>query len=242
MNNQPRVAFFVTCIVDQLMPEVGTASVRLLQRAGYAVDFPPEQTCCGQPFINSGFHEETIRLAKRTIEVFEDHEAVVLPNGSCTSMIRLEYSHLFTDQPGWLEAAQKLASKTYELSEFLVHKADWQPAPTKDTPIVTYHDSCHSNRTIHVSNEPRKLLSAAGCSIIEMQEADRCCGFGGLFSLRVPEVSNAMTAEKLTQAKETGAEIMVTIDPGCMMNMRGHPLAEGIRVEHLATVLEEVTR
>jgi len=259
MSEQKRVALLVTCLVDQLMPEVGVATVHLLRRAGYHVDFPREQTCCGQPFYNSGFRQEAARLARRTIEIFESAEAVVLPSGSCTSMIRVEYPHLFEDSPRWYYAARRLATKTFELSEFLVHQAGFRSQafglkkPERQTDpqkrgfseghsLVTYHDSCHMCRLLSLAKEPRQLLHAAGKQITEMAEPDRCCGFGGLFSMRLPEVSNAMTAEKLRQARETGASTLVTADPGCLMQMRGLAHGDDLRVEHLATVLEEATR
>lgn len=237
MTPPQRVALFVTCIVDQALPEVGVAAVRLLRKAGYQVDFPASQTCCGQPFFNSGFRDEARRLAQRMIEVFEPYEYVVAPSGSCTAMVRTEFPHLFEELPGWRRRAQRLAAKTYELSEFLVTVAGWQPEPTAADLHVTYHDSCHMNRLLHLHDEPRRLLRAAGAEIVEMSESDRCCGFGGLFSVRMPEVSNAMTAEKLRQARASGAPVLVTCDPGCLTQMRGL-VGEGMRVEHLAVVLE----
>jgi L-lactate dehydrogenase complex protein LldE len=252
MSASPRVGLFVTCLVDQILPEVGVVAVRLLRRAGYHVEFPEAQTCCGQPFFNSGFRAEARRLARRMVEIFEPYDYVVAPSGSCVSMVRIEFPHLCADEPAWHARAERLAAKTYELSEFLVHVANWQPesarvdnqnAPENDSPVtnyglrVTYHDSCHMNRLLHLKHEPRALLAAAGHTIDEMPEADRCCGFGGLFSVRMPEVSNAMTADKLRQARDTGAPTLVTCDPGCLMQMRGL-VDDSIRVEHLAVVLE----
>jgi L-lactate dehydrogenase complex protein LldE len=228
-------------LVDQLMPEVGVAAVRLLRRAGVLVEFPRDQTCCGQPFFNSGFHPEAVRLAKRTIKIFEDQAHVVLPSGSCTAMIRVEYPHLFEDSPEWAARARALAAKTYELSEYLVNKLRWEPV-TKETVQVTCHDSCHACRLLGLKDEPRKLLAGSGCELREMTESDRCCGFGGLFSARIPEVSNAMTREKLSQAEATGATTLVTIDPGCLMQMQGLAGESGVKPVHLATLLEARTR
>lgn len=258
------VALFVTCIVDQVMPEVGLAAVRLLRRAGCRVTFPSQQTCCGQPFFNSGFRQEAASLAMRSIEIFEKEDAVVLPSGSCTAMIRSEYPHLLAGDPGWAERARRLAAKTFELSEFLVHETGWRPRPSPeassdDPPLtsepgrktglapnepqtVTYHDSCHMCRHLKLREEPRRLLIQAGCSLREMQEADRCCGFGGLFSVRLPEVSTAMTAEKLRLASNSGAGVVVTADPGCLMQMRQLAGGETPEIAHLAVVLEERTR
>lgn len=233
------VAFFVTCLNDQMMPEVGVAAVRLLRAAGYDVVFPHAQTCCGQPFFNSGYHEEAARVARQTIQVLEPYPAVVLPSGSCTAMIRQEYPHLFHDDPPWLSRAEGLAAKTFELSEFLVEQTDWRPRPVASPPTVTYHDSCHANRLLHLGKQARELLAAMGCTITEMEESDRCCGFGGVFSVKMPEVSNAMTGEKVRQAAATKTDLVVTIDPGCLMQMRGLSQEAGVRVEHLATVLME---
>lgn len=252
MHGRQRVALCVTCIVDQLMPDVGVSTVKVLRRAGYEVDFPAEQTCCGQPFFNSGFRHQAIQLARRTIEIFEGQDTVVLPSGSCTTMIRVEYPHLLEEWPEWQQRAAKLAEKTYELSEFLVQKAGWRPqketsersvAEANSPGTVAYHDSCHMLRLLHLGRESRQLLADAGCSLREMDEPDRCCGFGGLFSLRLPEVSAAMTAEKLRQATQSGAATVVTADPGCLMQMRSLAADDGdLRIEHLATVLEEATR
>ncbi len=231
-----KVALCVTCIVDQIMPEVGVATVKLLRRAGYEVEFPAAQTCCGQPFFNSGFVPQALDLAKRAIEIFEPYEAVVLPSGSCTTMMRLEYAHLLADDDEWHGRAQSLAAKTFELGEFLVQQAGWQPNAAESAPSVTYHDSCHMCRLLGLGNDSRQLLTAVGCTLHEMAEANRCCGFGGLFSLRMPEVSNAMTAVKLDYARQTNTDILVTADPGCLMQMRGLAI-ENQRIEHLATVL-----
>jgi L-lactate dehydrogenase complex protein LldE len=247
MEKPLRVALFVTCLVDQLYPEVGLATVRLLRRAGCQVEFPDQQTCCGQPFFNSGFRRQAAALARRTIEIFEPYDAVVLPSGSCTTMIRLEYAHLFDDEPGWQDRARQLAAKTYELSDFLVNRLGWLPERPagREQPLersVTYHDSCHMNRLLGLGGESRQLLAAAGVSLNEMEESDRCCGFGGVFSARMPEVSTAMTAEKLRQAAETGARTVVTADPGCLMQMRGLAGDDGPAIEHLATILEAATQ
>jgi L-lactate dehydrogenase complex protein LldE len=241
MTQHPRVALFVTCLVDQIVPDVGVAAVRLLRRAGYQVDFPEAQTCCGQPFYNGGFREEARRLARRFVEIFEPYDVVVAPSGSCISMIRTEYPHLLAGEAQWQERARSLAARTYELSEFLVHQAGWRPAPNRPAPTVTYHDSCHMKRLLQVHEEPRALLVAAGCKLVEMPEADRCCGFGGIFSVHMPEVSNAMTVEKLRQATGTEGHLLITSDPGCLVHMRGL-VDDQIPVEHLATLLETLTR
>lgn len=235
-----QIALCVTCIVDQLYPEIGVATVRLLRRAGYEVLFPAGQSCCGQPFFNSGFREQATELAKQTIARFAPYPAVVLPSGSCAAMIRVEYLHLLQADPYWYPRAQALAAKTFELSQFLVQEAKWQPPePAGRQPAVTYHDSCHACRLLGIRQEPRQLLEATGYPLSEMAESDRCCGFGGLFSLRLPEISNAMSAAKLDLARQSQTPLIVTIDPGCLMQLRG--LADpSLGVEHLATLLERV--
>lgn len=241
MERPKKVALLVTCLVDQVLPEVGVATVRLLRRAGFEVDFPQAQTCCGQPFFNSGFQDQARELARRTVEIFEPYEAVVLPSGSCATMIRTEYEHLLAPLPGFEVRVRALAAKTYELTHFLTRFAPDFVGAAGDRGSITYHDSCHMCRTLGLQDEPREQLRAAGFSISEMEESDRCCGFGGVFSIRMPEVSNAMTAEKLHQAAATGVEVLATADPGCMMQMRGL-VGDELRIEHVATLLEEATR
>lgn len=243
MDRSREVALCVTCLVDQIMPEVGVATTRVLRRSGFEVTFPQEQTCCGQPFFNSGFMAEARRLAKHTIETFEPYETVVLPSGSCATMMRLEYPHLLAEEPGWAERAQRLAERIYELSSFVERFAPGFPqVPRVQPTAITYHDSCHMCRLLELKEEPRRALRRAGYEISEMAESERCCGFGGLFSLRMPEVANAMSNEKIRQALETGAAVLVSADPGCLMQIRGLAGDRPIRVVHLATLLEEASR
>ena len=236
-SHRQRLAFFATCLVDQFFPEIGVAAVRLLRAAGYEPEFPRLQTCCGQPFLNSGLREEAVRLAKRTIEIFAPYDYVVLPSGSCTAMLRVHYPHLFKEDGAWLERARNLSARTYELTEFLLHVAQWSPSRNGIALRVTYHDSCHMYRMLHLHQEPRALLQSAGVEIVEMPESTRCCGFGGVFSIRVPEVSNAITADKLQEAVETRAQVLVTADPGCLLQMRGMLHKSSIDVQHVAVVL-----
>ncbi len=241
MAEKKTVGFMVTCIIDQMFPEVGVAAVKLMRQAGFDVRFPDEQTCCGQPFSNSGFLPEAVRLAKKNIDLFEPYDYVVLPSGSCTAMIREEYVHYLEKEPEWQERAKTLSAKTYELSEFLVKVAQWRPKPSPNAPSVTFHAACHTKRILGLHDEPRELLRAAGCTVIEMEDPDRCCGFGGVFCVRMADVSNAMTRAKLELAMKTKADLLVTIDPGCMMQMRGFLDGKtNFRIEHLATFLLEV--
>jgi L-lactate dehydrogenase complex protein LldE len=220
------LALFVTCLVDQVYPQIGVSITRVLSRAGFEVEFPLEQTCCGQPFYNSGFVKEAKRLAKRTIEIFLDYPAVVLPSGSCTTMIRTEYPHIFKDDQIWSEKTTALAAKTFEFTEFLVKNTHLDFKSPGDGQVVTYHDSCHMNRTLGIRDQPRMLLKQAGFQIAEMTE-----------------VSQAMTEEKLSRALQTEAQILVSSDPGCIMQMRNQiSTGSSIQIKHIAEVLEEVTR
>jgi L-lactate dehydrogenase complex protein LldE len=237
-----KIAIFVTCLVDQMFPEVGIAAVKLLRRSGFEVEFPEQQTCCGQPFSNSGFVPEARLLAHQTIEILEPYDAVVIPGGSCTGMMRKDYGHLFENDPAWQVRAAGVAEKFYELSEFLAANTELQAKGIEKVP-VTYHDSCHMLRMVGIKDQPRQLLEQVGCEIREMEESERCCGFGGLFSVRMRQVSQAMTGTKLNLAGQSGADVLVTSDPGCLMQMRANQNPDDhLRIEHLAVVLEEFAR
>ncbi|MCB2178562.1 (Fe-S)-binding protein [bacterium] len=235
-----KIAIFVTCMVDQLLPEIGMAAVSLLQRGGFEVDFPTAQTCCGQPFFTTGFTEQAEVLAKQTIQILEPYSAVVVIGGSCTGMIREEYQHLFNGEPAWKARAVALHQKVFELSEFLAAHVPLSPK-SSEVHTVTYHDSCHMLRIAGIKDQPRQLLEQVGCQIVEMEEPERCCGFGGAFSARMHEVSHAITREKLNQAIHTGTGLLVTADPGCLIQMRAsHQEAGDLHVVHLAEILEEL--
>ena len=235
-----KIALFVTCLVDQIFPEVGVASYKLLRRSGFHVEFPEQQTCCGQPFYSSGFIPEARKLAQQTIVLLEPYDAVVIPGGSCTGMMRKDYLHLFDHDPDWQHRASAVAGKFFELSEFLFNHAVLKPKHSQKL-AVTYHDSCHMLRVAGIKHPPRHLLEQVGCEIREMGESERCCGFGGFFSVRLHEVSSAMTAHKLRQGSQSSAEVLVTSDPGCLLQMRSRQTqADTMRVEHLAVLLEEM--
>jgi L-lactate dehydrogenase complex protein LldE len=236
------VHLFTTCLVDQVYPQIGVAVVKLLRRSGFDVVYPPDQVCCGQPFYNSGYHQEARKLASQTIAVLEDAENVVIPSGSCTAMIRHEYPKLFAGQSEMLEKAESLAAKTFEFTKFLTEKTklftENSPEPESE---ITYHDSCHMCRNLGIRQPPRELLQRSGYQVKEMEESDRCCGFGGVFFARMPEISQAMAAEKLRNAAQSGAQQVVTADPGCIMRMQQDPDRE-IEIKHIAEVLEEATQ
>ncbi len=236
----PQVALFVTCLADLLRPSVAFAAIRLLEQAGCEVQVPLQQTCCGQPGYNSGDYEATIPLARQTIEQFEDAEYVVVPSGSCAGMIVKHYPTLLEGE--WRERAQALADKTWELTSFLaeVVQLDSAPAVVTDLPDVTYHDSCAGLREMGVKEQPRTLLrSLCGVEVTEMQQSDVCCGFGGTFCAKMPEISTKMVDDKLRNATATGAAILTGGDLGCLLNIAGRARREGLELEvrHVAELL-----
>jgi L-lactate dehydrogenase complex protein LldE len=235
------VALFVTCLVDLLYPEVGTSTVALLRDAGVAVDFPGSQTCCGQPPYNSGFHEDARRMGRTLLDAFEGAEAVVSPSGSCTAMVRSHFPHLFADTAD-AARARELAAKTYELSEFLVDVAGLERGEGSFPARATFHDSCHGLRELGLTGQGRKLLGGIeGLELVEMARPDSCCGFGGTFAVRLPEMATTMADDKLEQATATDADVLVAGDSGCLMHLAGRAARTrgGPRAMHLAVLLAE---
>lgn len=242
----PSAALMVTCLVDLFYPDVGVAMVRLLRRHGVTVRVPDGQTCCGLPLFNSGYRDAAARVARRTIPLFAGAAHVVVPSGSCAWMVKAEYPHLFPDDPAITTAAQALAARTHELSQFLVGvlgvAAETRPpAGARPRLKVTYHDSCHLLRGLGEARAPRTLLrGAAGVELVELPEADECCGFGGSFSVRLPDISGAILRRKLENVRATGAEAVVACDAGCILQMAGGVARAGsrVRVLHLAELLD----
>ena len=234
-----RAALMITCLGDMLYPEVGVAIVRLLRALDVAVDFPRGQTCCGLPLFNSGYHDEAAALATRVVDIFRDAPYVVVPSGSCAWMIKHEVPGLLRDTPA-AEAARHLAEKTYELSQFLVTVLGRHRFTATVTGRVTYHDSCHLLRGLHEAETPRAILRQLdGVELVEMAGHDECCGFGGSFSVRLPEVSTAILEKKLANIEATGAGCVVACDAGCLMQMSGGLTRRRspVRALHLAEVL-----
>jgi L-lactate dehydrogenase complex protein LldE len=235
-----KASIMITCLGDMFFPEVGVATVTLLRRLGVAVDFPQGQTCCGMPLFNSGYHRDAAVVAARTVGLFADSEHVVVPSGSCAWMVKTEYPGLLKDDPGLKAAAEALAKKTYELSQFLVNVLGVASVDSSFKGRVAYHDSCHLLRGLGESRAPRTLLNGvAGCELVELPGSDECCGFGGSFSVRLPEVSTAILDKKLANAERTGADCLVACDAGCLMQMGGGLTRRGSRVRaaHLAQIL-----
>jgi L-lactate dehydrogenase complex protein LldE len=235
-----RVALCVTCLGDVFYPEVGEATVRLLRRLGYTVDFPQAQTCCGQPAFNAGFQREARAVARRNLAIFADYEYVVIPSGSCTAMFRLFYPDLFANDPVLGEQAEALARRTYELSEFLVKVAGVERVGAVFHGKVAYHASCHLLRELGITDAPQRLITQVeGVEFVPMDLADQCCGFGGIFAVKYPQISDAMLQKKIASLKRAGADTLVSCDAGCLLHIAGrlHRQGESIRTMHLAELL-----
>lgn len=238
-----KVSLFITCLVDILFPQVGVSMVKVLKRLGVEVDFPEEQTCCGQPAFNSGFRQDAKVLAKRFISIFSQDGFIVSPSGSCTSMVRVFYKELFHDDQKMLDVVDILSSRTYEFSEFLVNVLKVDDVGATYNGRVTYHDSCHALRELRVQNEPRKLIkSVKGVDFVEMKFPDTCCGFGGTFSVKFPDVSVSILDEKIESIIESGADTVVSTDMGCLMQIGGAINRKKLPVKtiHIAELLASV--
>jgi L-lactate dehydrogenase complex protein LldE len=232
------VALFVTCMVDTVTPDTGVAAVRLLEAAGCAVEFPEAQTCCGQPAVSAGEPEAAARLARHFVAVFEPYDAVVAPSGSCAAMVHHWYTRLLDG--GWRERAAALADRTYELSQYLVDVLDRADLGAHVDGRVTVHDACHGLRNLGVGDAPRALLAAAGAEIVEMDEAQTCCGFGGTFAVNHGEIATPLADAKLAFASSTGADWLVACDQACLLHLEGRRRrvgADGPRPVHIADLL-----
>jgi L-lactate dehydrogenase complex protein LldE len=235
-----RVALFVTCLADLLRPSVAFASIKLLEQAGCEVMVPLQQTCCGQPAYNNGLYEDTIPLAKQVITALEDADYVVVPSGSCAGMITHHYPKILTGE--WRDRALKLAANTFELTVFLSEIARIKPAAKAfpKLPTVTYHDGCAGLRELSIREQPRQLLrDLCGIEVAELQQYDVCCGFGGTFCAKMPEISAKMADDKLKNVMTTGAGILAGGDLGCLLSLAGRAKRQGqdIEVRHIAELL-----
>ncbi len=237
-----RVQLFVTCLVDNLFPEIGEDVVTVLERAGVQVEVPPGQTCCGQPAFNGGFLEEARAMALHFLDVFADTEGpIVAPSGSCAAMVIHHYPELFAEDPENLARAQAVAARVREFSQFLVDDLGLESVGGRPG-TYTYHPSCHLTRELGVRRQPELLLeNIPGATRVELPDADACCGFGGLFAVKLPEVSTAMMNHKLETIEQSGAEICVTCDASCMMHLNGGLIHQGKKpvVRHIAQVLAQ---
>ncbi|MBI1206054.1 MAG: (Fe-S)-binding protein [Azospirillum sp.] len=241
---KPRVGLFVTCLIDMFRPTVGFAAVKLLEDAGCSVEVPRGQTCCGQPGWNNGDRADAEALARQTITAFEGLDYLVIPSGSCGGMIKVHYPKMFEADPVWGPRAKALADRTWELVSFLVEVLGVEAVAARYDGTVTYHDSCHGLREMGIKDGPRTLLrSVGGLSLTELPGAEDCCGFGGTFCVKYPEISTQMVENKAAAIVGTGADTMLAGDLGCLLNMAGRLKrnGSGVKVRHVAEVLAGMT-
>ncbi len=235
------VSLFIPCFIDQLAPQVGLDVVRVLRRLGHKIDFPAEQTCCGQPAFNMGYWDEARPLAERFVRIFENAEAVVCPSGSCTTMVRNFYPELLAGTP-LQDAAAQLGRRVFEFSEFLVKVAKTVEVGATFAHRVTFHDACHGLRELRLKDEPRELLRhVRGLELVEMPHEEECCGFGGAFAVKFDMISAAMGDSKVQNIEASGAEVVTSLDQSCLLHIEGmlrrHHLP--IRTLHLASILAQ---
>jgi L-lactate dehydrogenase complex protein LldE len=240
----PLVGLFVTCLVDLFRPSVAFAAIKLLENAGARVEVPRAQTCCGQPAHNAGDRADAEAIARQVIETFERFDYVVAPSASCAGMIRCDYRELFAQDPVYAARAEALATKTYELTSFLVEVLGAARVEARYPACVTYHDSCSALRAVHVGDAPRRLLaSVEGLSLSEMAETEVCCGFGGSFAVKYPDISTAIGEAKARNIAATPATCVLAGDLGCLMHIAGTLSRQNsaIEVRHVAEVLADMT-
>jgi L-lactate dehydrogenase complex protein LldE len=236
-----RVALFITCLVDQMWSSIGASTVTVLRRAGCTVEFDERQTCCGQPAFNTGYASEARRVAVRFIELCEESkaEAIVSPSGSCTAMVH-HYEALFHDDEHWRMRARAVAARTFELSSFLVRVLKTEDVGARFAGRVTWHDACHGLRDLNIRDEPRRLIShVREAEFVELENADTCCGFGGTFSVKYPEISTAILEQKIEAIARAQVDAVISGDASCLMQIGGRLSRVGskVRVMHLAELL-----
>jgi L-lactate dehydrogenase complex protein LldE len=240
MNQPTTVSLFIPCLVDACFPEVGDAMVRIFDRLKIPLVYPEGQTCCGQPAFNSGYRREAAAAARRFLTVFAGAEAIVCPSGSCVAMVRHHYPELFVDDPSRLAQALAIGQKSYEFTEYLVDILGVTELGAVFPARATYHDSCHLARTLGIREQPRQLLRRVrGLELVEMEQADSCCGFGGTFSLGYPDISLALVDSKIENILKSGADTVVGCDVSCLMQIRGRLARSNsdIRVHHIAEIV-----
>jgi L-lactate dehydrogenase complex protein LldE len=243
-SKPPRVALFVTCLVDLFRPSIGFAAVQLLEDAGCVVDVPRNQTCCGQPAYNQGDRADACDLARQTIEALKGYDYVVVPSGSCAGMLKQHYPQLFAEGSREAERARELAGRTFELISFLTDVLGVTGVDAEFPARVTYHDACAGLRELGIKRQPRLLLeSVRGLELIELPNAEVCCGFGGTFCVKYPAISTKMVDDKAADIAATGAELVLAGDLGCLMNIAGRlsRLGSSVTVRHVAEILAAAT-
>ncbi len=235
-----KITLFIQCLIDSLYPEVGQAMVEIFRKLHMNMDCPVDQTCCGQPAFNSGYRQAAKIAAKRFIEIFQDAEIIICPSGSCVYMVRHHYPELFKDQPEWLNRVQNVKDKIFELTEYLVDILGVEDLGATYNGKITYHDSCHPLRGLGIQQQPRKLIrNVQGAEFIEMKNADKCCGFGGAFSVKYPEISTAILEDKVKNIVDSGVDMIVGVDISCLMNIQGllSRKKSKVKVMHIAELL-----
>ena len=240
LQTRPRVALLVTCLVDLFRPNIGFSAIKLLEDAGCQVEVPRAQTCCGQPAYNSGDRAGARDMARAVIEAFSPYDYTVVPSGSCAGMVSHHYPGLFADDPQLRAKADALAAKTHELVSFLVDVMGVERVSARLDGVATYHDSCSGLRELGVKGQPRRLLkSVRGLTLKEMRDPEICCGFGGTFCVKYPDISTRMVTDKVRDVAATGADTLLAGDMGCLMNMAGRIRRENlpVKVRHVAEVL-----
>jgi L-lactate dehydrogenase complex protein LldE len=235
------VQLFITCLVDSFYPQTGEAIVSILRRLGLTVEFPVDQTCCGQPPFNAGLRAEARPIVEHTIRVFEKTEGdIVVPSGSCAHMLKHGYGELFQDDPNWLPRAQAIGNRVYEFTEYLVDRLSITDLGAHWDGILTYHPSCHTLRGMRIDRQPRALLAnVRGATLVDLPEADSCCGFGGIFSVEHPELSAEWLKRKISNLEKTESPVLVVTEAGCLMHLAGglHRQKKKQTVVHIAEVL-----
>ena len=235
-----RVSLFIPCLVEHFLPRVGEATAKVLSRVGMEVKYPGGQTCCGQMQFKTGYQAEARKMARHFLRVFKGEDLVVSPSGSCVSMIRHHYRELFRDDPLRLSRAESLAARTFELTEFLVDVLGIDDVGAEWPGKAVYHDSCQVSRVLGVRAQPRMLLSRVQrLEMVEMEHQETCCGFGGIFSLEFPVVSEKITGDKAAEVVKSGAEFVISAEPSCLLNIGGYlaKMGEKIKPVHIAEVL-----
>ncbi len=236
-----KVSLFVTCLVDQMWSSIGASTVEVLRRVGCEVEFDERQTCCAQPAFNTGYRDEARQVAQRFIRIFEESkaDAIVSPSGSCTAMVH-HYAELFADDAQWSERARAIAARTHELSSFLVRVLKREDVGARWAGKLTWHDACHGLRDLNLRSEPRTLIrNVRGSEFVELENSDTCCGFGGTFSIKYPEISVAILDQKIEAIERAGVQAVVSGDASCLMQIGGRLTRKGssVRVMHIAELL-----
>jgi L-lactate dehydrogenase complex protein LldE len=240
VTNPKTVTLFIQCLVDGVYPQVGVATAAIFRKLGIDIICPTQQTCCGQPAFNAGYHRQARIAAKRFIEIFETADVIVCPSGSCVTMVRHHYAQLFKEDAFWERRARQVADKTFELTQYLVDILGVDDLGARYEGKITYHDSCHLLRGLRVREQPRRLLhKVSGAEFFELYDSDRCCGFGGAFSVKYADISAAMVEDKINNIIASGADTVTGCDMGCLMNIQGMLSRRGsdIKVCHIAQIL-----